>query len=141
MCARRTFVTFDTSLPDDSELSESGDIEVPAGFNVCVHLKDILENIGLEVSTPLQHQFYGWELTGKRDGRTCWFLLQYPGPWLLTSQEIGSIDNRFEQSPAALDVALTELNFKLTQRETFSNISWLTKAEYESGMKIGHPAP
>lgn len=141
MNEQRTFVTFNAVFPDDFEFLESGDIAVPGGRNICNVIMGILQNLGLTVSKPEQHQFYGWELTAKKDGCEYWFLLQYPESWLLIAQDKTGIFGRMKSQATSFGATLADLNQKLAEDERFSNIRWFAKGEYENGKSLGSKTP
>ena len=137
MSLQRTFVTFDAEMPDDSEFSESGDILVPGGRGVCFLVMQFLQELGLDVSEPEQHQFYGWELNGELHGSKFWFLLQYPAPWLLIAEDKTGLFARFRTERISLEKLLSGLNKKLTTDHRIGDVQWFTKREYEDGMPLG----
>ncbi|MGK6321424.1 hypothetical protein [Sphingomonas sp. DT-204] len=141
MSELRTFATFDAELPDDSEFSESGDILVPGGRGVCLLIMQLLQEIGLDVSQPEQHQFYGWELNGELNGSKFWFLLQYPESWLLIVEDKTGLIARLKTERMSLQELLDDLGKKLTADHRIHGIQWFTKKEYESGVTLGNKFP
>lgn len=138
MTQQRTFVTFDAAFSDDAEFSSSGEIVIPGGRNVCLVIANLLADQELEVSEPSQHDFYGWEVTAKKEGHVFWFLLQYPGPWLLLAKDKHGVADKHGVS---LGKVLNNLANAMNEDGRFSGLSWFTKAEYERGQTVGNPLP
>ena len=139
----RTFVTFESDFPDDGEFTEQGDTKRPAGCNVAFALAELLRRQNLSVTDPIQYSFYGWAFQASGDGVTLRFLLQFPGPWLLLSQDRSNFFHRmFRASGAAHQDILKTMNVSLIADGRFRNLKWFSKKEYESGNKgCGSPHP
>jgi hypothetical protein len=130
----RTFVTFEADFPDDGEFTESGDVKRPGGLNIALALGEMLQRQGFELSKPQQHSFYGWEFTVSAEGFNFRLLLQFPGPWLLLSQDKNSFLRGFLGSKALVHRRVLEtLNRSLAQSSSFRVLRWYSKEEYESG--------
>jgi hypothetical protein len=136
----RTFAVFDAEFPDDGEFTPEGDVERPAGASVASALANILEAHRWEVAAPKQYSYYGWEITVTAADTTVWVLLQYPGPWLLTTQErirfLKNGDSRYRQ-------VLEAINQGLGGDSRFRNVRWLQKKSMskEGLERSAHSAP
>lgn len=122
----RNFVEFNADFPDDSEFAPSGDIIRPSGRNVADALCEHLRENNQDVTGPTQHSYYAWGFQAgpKGDSR---FLLQFPGPYLLTCE------SRHKASSEHV-LTLLRLVEQIVLADTrFSQVRWYTKAEYESG--------
>ena len=131
----RTYTTFEADFPDDAEFTENGDIKHPGGLKIARVLGELLESRGLKVSAPKQHSFYGWAFVVRDHNYSFWFLLQFPGPWLLLSQNRTSwIQRLFRSKPLSQHRRTLEiLNESLRQDGRFRNIQWYHKQYYEQG--------
>ncbi|AZI37932.1 hypothetical protein NT2_13_00190 [Caenibius tardaugens NBRC 16725] len=127
MTGQRCFATFSAEVPDDWEFSEAGEILIPGGRGVCLLIMRHLQNLGLDVSEPKQHQFYGWELKGEWDGSQFWFLLQYPDPWLLISEDKTGIIGFLKPERPSLTHLLRRFNIEMSDDDHFHNIQWFAK--------------
>ena len=141
MGSHRNFVTFEADLPDDTVFAESGDISVPGGRNVCAELVEIFRSEGMSTSDPEQHEFYGWELTANLHGTETWVLLQRTEPWLLIIENRSQKSSLFRKTPTPTDASLNFIDYALKKSGKFSNVSWFTRNEYESGLQVGNPVP
>jgi hypothetical protein len=99
--------------------------------------------MGLDVSNPQQHLFYGWcfEIASQRGVE--WCLLQQPGPWLLLVRDRQSVLHRFFHvtSRGGLERALTALDRALKLDSRFSSIQWFEEQAYEAGAQQGAETP
>lgn len=127
MSAQRTFATFDAELLDDSELSESGDILIPGGRGVSLLIRRLLQELGLVISEPEQHQFYGWKLNGEKDGSKFWFLLQYPNPWLLIIEDRTRFIVRNRSEKDLFKQIISNLNGKMVAEDRIRSVQWFKK--------------
>ena len=94
----RTYTTFEADFPDDAEFEEAGEIKRPGGLGIARVLCQMLQDRGFKVSEPEQHSFYGWAFVVRDEDLAFWFLLQFPGPWLLLSQNRTSLFRRLFSS-------------------------------------------
>jgi hypothetical protein len=129
---KRNFATFEADFPDDSEWTPSEELIRPDGRSVSVELARALENQGLQSSDPEQHRFYGWEFTAARGGERFWFLLQYPGPWLLIAEDRTSPLGLLTPSHQSLRDILHQLTLELNANPQFTNLRWFTSEEYSN---------
>lgn len=130
----RTFVLFEASFPDDSELESERHPETPGGRNVAESLVLGLKNRGYRCSEPKQHSFYGWSFDVDCNGITVWCLLQFPGPWLLLSETRSPLFARLigQRTHEAHIAVLKALSEAIKGDCRFSSVKWLTKSEYEA---------
>jgi hypothetical protein len=129
-----TYATFDADFPEDAELAESDDLEHPGGRTIAQVLCEMLRGCGLKVSEPEQHSFYGWAFIASDDEFAFWFLLQFPGPWLLLSQDKTSLFRRLF-SPKSLSRhrrMLEMLNDAMAHDVRFRNLQWFSKQQFEN---------
>ena len=142
--AMRSLVTFKaTGFPNEATWTPTGSPVVPAGRRVAEALVKALREMGLEVSIPQQHLFYGWCFEiAFHDGRE-WCLLQQPGPWLLLVREKRSVLHRLfhRTSGGELNRALTALDQVLKLDSRFSSIQWFEEQAYDAGAKQGAETP
>jgi len=131
----RTYTTFEADFPDDAEFVEGGDIRRPGGLGIARVLCQMLESRGFKVSEPEQHSFYGWAFDVCDEDLAVWFLLQFPGPWLLLSQDRTSLFRRLFSSGAVSRHRriLEILNDSLVQDNRFREIKWFSKQQFEKG--------
>jgi hypothetical protein len=133
-----TFATFESDVPEDGEFTAHGDIKHPPGRNVVCILAEMLKEQGLTMSEPQEHNYYGWSITASRGDVTFWFLLQFPGPWLLLSRDrTASIRKLFRSNSSLHHQILRDLNRSLARDGRFRAIRWFTKEQYERGDGIG----
>lgn len=138
----RTFACFEADFPDDGEFTAGGDIVRPGGRNVALALSEALRERGFAVTSPEQHSFYGWAFGVAGDDASIWVLLQFPGPWLLLSQDKTGLLSRLKIDSAAFHRRVLEtLNQSLARDARFRNLSWYTKSEYEKGQSRGSGSP
>jgi hypothetical protein len=132
-CLLRTFVTFRAHFPDDGLFDNAGNPTRPGGKNVAETIANCLRENGLDVSDVTQYSFYGWQFVVSVDGESFAFLLQYPEPWLLLSDRVGSLLDRLRGPPAeaAHRKVLELLSMVLSRDNRFMGQSWFTKDDYE----------
>ena len=131
----RTHTTFEADFPDDAEFVESRDIKRPGGLGIARVLCRMFQGRGFEVSEPEQHSFYGWAFVVSEEDLAVWFLLQFPGPWLLLSQVRTSLVRRFfsSRSVSRHRRILEILNDSLAHDNRFREIKWFSKKQFEEG--------
>jgi hypothetical protein len=131
----RAYLTFEADFPNDAEFAESGDIKRPGGLMIAQVLCKVFQRRTMIVSEPEQHSFYGWSFVVGDGGSTIWFLLQFPGPWLLLSQNRTSLRERIfsPRSSSKHRTVLEILNESLAKDKRFREMKWYTKQQYESG--------
>jgi len=138
----RTFACFETDVPDDGEFTAGGDIVRPGGRNVALALTEALRERGFAVTAPEQHSSYGWAFSVAGDDASVWVLLQFPGPWLLLSQDKTGLLSRLKcDSAESHRRVLATLNQSLVRDARFRNLRWYTKSEYEKGNSRGPGSP
>ena len=128
----RSFMTFEAEFPDDAEFRLGGSPLKPSGENVANVLAQTLQRAGTAVTAPKQHSFYGWQFYVSEGGCTFWFLLQFPGPWLLLRLDKRPIIARWLRPCGKTHGAvLNKLCDALAQDVRFKDICRYTKEEYE----------
>jgi hypothetical protein len=140
----RTLVSFEAAgFPDESQWSENGSPLVPDGYSIAATIISALRSVGLYVSDPRQHQFYGWAFEIDYNNETEWCLLQCPGPWLLLVRQKHSVLKRLCSFMGAVNLktVLKEIDRILKQEGRFSSIQWFTEQMYDSGMQNGEDVP
>jgi len=141
MSELRNFVTFEAAFPDDSFESEDEDEMPPGGRNICVALRDMLQRLGLRVSSVDQYQFYGWEMVASDDRYKYWFMLQDAEPWLLMAEPRAGFFVRKAPVQEALRQLLIKLNTEIGRDTRFSNVRWHTPEAYQTGEADGARTP
>jgi hypothetical protein len=131
----RTYVTFEAKISDGPEFTGTGEIRRPGGLKIAQFLRETLARSGLEVSAPKLHGYYGWAFVAKQANLKVWFLVQFPGPWLLLSIDRTSFIRRILSSKSSLwhRRTLETLNNSLSRDDRFGNIRWFFKREFEKG--------
>lgn len=132
----RSFATFKSGLPDDTEFTPSGDVEKPGGQSLARLIAARLAELGLVVSDPVQHSFYGWAFTVGEGGRH-YIIIQFASPWLL--QACVQSDER-NASDRELSDLLQKLHSIISSDGRFANSRWFTKREYDA-CDLGAEAP
>ena len=128
----RTLAIFDADFPDDGRFAKSRDIERPHGHNVALALVDAFERNGFTVSEPEQHSFYGWAFFVSNRKASIRFLLQFPGPWLLLSEDRTPFLRRLMGGTASVHRQTLEiLNQSLAHDRRFRDMQWFTRIGYE----------
>ena len=141
MSGQPTFVTFEAHPTDDAEFSSSGDIIVPAGRELSRTLTKSLELRGFKVAEWGQYEFYGWQTTVEMDDQKCWILFQGGERWLLIAERRNGFLGWARRAEGAFRSLFAEIDAALKSDSRFDNISWFTRAEYESGSKVVRSAP
>jgi hypothetical protein len=77
------YITFTSTYPDDAVWSVEGDLEVPAGREVAVHIASSLTASGVKCSAVSQRDYYGWEFDTHFAGTYARAVLQLLAEWLL----------------------------------------------------------
>ncbi len=142
----RTFVSFDAhGFPDESRWTENGSPLIPDGHSIAEHIVVNVRGIGLDVSDPRQHEFYGWEFKIQYGDEVNWCLLQCPGPWLLLVRPVRSSilqRLRFVQTDFQhLERTLMAIDRVLKRDTRFDSVQWFTEQAYEAGVKKGEDRP
>ncbi|WP_025871275.1 hypothetical protein [Methylobacillus glycogenes] len=132
MGREQIFITFESLIIDEFEYSSSGDITIPGGLKLATLIAKVFENLGFDTSLPIQYQYYGWEVIAKNSGIKCWFLLQYPGPWLLIVENRTGFFSGINAKSFSFKGIVENLKNNLMLDTRFSNVKVFTKAEYES---------
>jgi len=129
----RTYTTFNADFPEDAEFEDGGDIKRPGGLGIARVLCQMLQGRGFKVSEPEQHSFYGWAFIVRVEDLAFWFLLQFPGPWLLLSQNRTSLFRRLFSSRSVSHHRriLETLNDSLVHDNRFREIKWFSKEQFE----------
>jgi hypothetical protein len=132
-------MTFESRIPDDAEYSIDGENTFPPGRNISSAIASKLVEHGLEVSVPEQHRFYGWEFNAKIRNSNFWFLLQFPGPWLLISEDKSDFIKRAIGLSYDQSTVLSKLDSSMQKDVRFSNILWYDRIEYNRAYTMRGP--
>jgi hypothetical protein len=129
----KTFVTFESELPDDTTYGTAGDVEIPGGKNIAESISKALRNAGFVVEEPQQHGSYGWAIDVRIRRALIWCLLQCPGPWLLITEQQRTFSDwflrrRYDDEHAQLNEAIA----RIVSTKPCSFSKWFTREEYES---------
>lgn len=129
---RPTFVTFESSLPDDTAWDEQGNPVMPGGRSLLESICAQLAGKGWQCGEIRQHSFYGWstEITTISGMQ---LIIQRPDSWLLIVtrkptlwQRIrGRVDDSVEPQ------LLSDLAELLEVHSGISGARWYTRAQYE----------
>lgn len=140
---RRNWVSFKSTVPDDSEWTPAGDISVPGGRTISTSIAAFLINRGFEVSSVEQHSFYGWAFDVRSDDCRAWCLLQDADPWLLiVEQRKGGLSwLRGSEPTARMETLLNTLGMLMSAESEYSSVCWYTRREYEAGHMGGAERP
>ena len=124
----RTFATFLSEFPDDSEEDGDGDILVPGGRAIAQALAAKI----LSAGAPRQHEFYGWKFEFKTtSNKDAWVLIQQPGPWLLTVESKAGWFQKRIGNAADKAEAVDVIRSAIEGIEEISSVSWFTEQEFE----------
>jgi hypothetical protein len=126
-----SFATFESAFPDDS-VEEGGDIVVPGGENILRAINDFLGARGYHLSNFEQHSHYGWSFDLRGKEGNFWFLVQHPGPWLLTVHDSRMVWSRVFGGQADFAALIDQCRACLESIPQLSSIQWLSRREYEA---------
>jgi hypothetical protein len=127
---------FQAGFPDDGRWDDSGHVISPSGRNVADAIVAGLRLRGFEVSTPENHEDFGWEFQARRDRVRLWALLQFPEPPLLIVEpSVPLLDSFRRGAGARKQAALDAVRDGLTEDGRFHEVRWFTRAEYETAIR------
>ena len=133
----RNHATFLSTVPDDAEESESGDVLIPAGHALAKAIAERIPSAGL----PHQHSFYGWRFEFKSgSGRDAWALLQQPGPWLLIVEaRVGWLESGSKKAKAH-EEAVELVRAAMSGIPQISDVIWLAQDELTRNQRMASQA-
>lgn len=132
----RNFITFESDCPDDGVYSPVGDILVPGGLAVTKLVQQSLSKLGMQVTDPMQHSFYGWAIVAADKKNSFKVLLQCPGPWLLICEDNASWFRLFFRGKTDFAAFVEHLATMLAEVSAFSSISRFTQEEFEAAQRM-----
>ncbi len=139
----RTFVTFDTTFPDDPLFDEAGEMKVPGGRRVAELIVAALRSSGVKVTDPEQHSWYGWRFMLSTGDGVFRFILQNPDRWLLFVSREPTFFERF--SIGEIETGLPDVLGRIAEiingDNRFQSPAWFTREEYEKNKQVGLAAP
>ena len=135
------FATFECSVVDEPEFSESDDVLVAGGCKISVMLIAILRDMGYSVDGPYERSFYGWEFIASGHGQKYFFVLQLIEEWLLIAEDVTGFIGKLRKNRPSLRDMLDKLSLRLISDGRFHNILWFSREEYSSGNTIGRSSP
>ncbi len=129
--AVRTFITFETSIPNDEELRDHLEM-IPPGRTIAEALvTGLCPPDSPHPALVSLHSFYGWEF----QCGSCWCLIQCPDTWLMSVEVRHSIVGRLfrrRHGKEQLQCFLEKLRRFLDDDPRFSDARWFTKEEYDN---------
>lgn len=118
-------LTFEASLPDDSEWNQEGDLLVPGGRAIAAVLIELFREVGVKVEPVEQQEYYAWLIPVESDGLRLEFYLHDLHPWLLICESQGrwyQLQRKRQKLQALSARVLTELRERLQSDSRFSDV-------------------
>lgn len=118
-------LTFEASLPDDSEWNQEGDLLVPGGRAIAAVLIELFREVGVNVEPVEQQEYYAWLIPVESDGLRLEFYLHDLHPWLLICESQGrwyQLQRKRQKLQALSARVLTELRERLQSDSRFSDV-------------------
>ena len=75
-------------MPDDTQWSEDGEINVPGGEAIVSVVRDYLRAAGVSCSVPCLRDSYGWELLAEFDGQRFFVVVQIVDEWIIQCEPL-----------------------------------------------------
>lgn len=132
----KNFATFDAAFPDRPETDPEGEVVRAGGYELAVAIAQLLATILPVVDRPKEHSWYGWQIAASDHDRQYWLMLQRSDQWLLIAEDRTGLLRRMRSS-TRLPAILEKLARRFAEDRRFSNVSWLTKEDFEKGASSG----
>lgn len=128
----REYVTFYSSIPDDSVWEADDRLLIPGGKAILTGIRTHLVDAGYYCDTAMQESYYGWTLDAKKNNKCSRLLLQNLNPWLLIIYPRKSVIERIIGYDYTVYNELRNIvHAYLSSVTLYSRILWFTKYDYE----------
>jgi hypothetical protein len=125
----RNFVSFKSSLPDDSVEFER-EIAMPDGCALMELICDAFQRAGYAVSEVELHSCYGWCFDASDESGRFWLMVQFPDPWLLMIQDYRPFWRRLFKSNADFERFVEKSRSILQGLPEISEFVWYSEREW-----------
>jgi hypothetical protein len=130
----RTYVSFESDLPDDGEWDDGENPVSPPGLAIANLLRGSLKSESIEVGEPENHEGFGWEFDCSVGRSVVWVLIQAANPWLIIVGLVPWVLNplRGWSGAESLQQVCRTIDKSLKGSSRFREVRWFTREEYES---------
>ena len=135
----RNYASFKWSTEHDGEFDSAGNVVSPGGRGIAEYIQQSLALQGLQVSTPENHEDYGWAFDAIASSVRVWCLVQYAEPWLL----ITDVPSRWLHKLRGRDPDAKQRNVShliqaaLASSGQATGIRWFTRSEFDQSKGTG----
>jgi hypothetical protein len=123
----RTISTFTTTIPDDTQWSDDGEISVPGGKAIANIVSQFLRASGTSCGDPALRDSYGWELQAEFERQRFLIVVQLVDDWILQCEPV----SKLHVEPTSTMLRL--LAKCMASDERFGNVRWYFSTDFEKG--------